>query len=419
MSVAALAPAAGGLAAVVWLYLLTAHGGWWRASVVDDAPLPEPANWPAVVAVVPARDEAAVIGRAVTSLAAQDYPGDFRIVVVDDGSIDGTAEVAKATSSPLPLAGGARDGVAGPGVGNGRADEAALLLPTPGPSRKREGTFSVLRAAPLASGWTGKLAAVAQGIAAAGDAPDWLWLTDADIAHAPDVLRRLVARAVAEDRVLVSHMARLATDTSAERALVPAFVWFFMLLYPFARVNGPGATAGAAGGVMLVNRAALARAGGIAAIRHALIDDCALAALMKRQGRIALFLTRRSVSLRPYPRVADIGAMIARSAYAQLGYSPWRLVATVVGLALIFLAPPLLAVFGHGTASMLGFGPWAMMAVAFVPMLRFYRTSPLWAPAVPAIAAVYGWYTLVSAAQYHRGRGGQWKGRAQAPAATA
>ena len=371
MSVAAVV---GVVVVAIWLVLLFGRSGWWRAAEHDDGPLPAPAAWPSVVAVVPARDEAAVIGRAVASLAARDYPGDFRVIVVDDGSSDATAEVARAAEA------------------------------------------TVVPATPLAAGWTGKLAAVAQGIAAAGE-PAYLWLTDADIAHAPDTLRRLVARAVAEDRVLVSHMALLRTASLAERALVPAFVWFFMLLFPFARVARPGPTAAAAGGVMLVNRAALAQAGGIAAIRGALIDDCALAALMKRQGPIALRLTRRSVSLRPYPRVADIGAMIARSAYAQLRYSPWLLAGTVAGLALTFVAPPLLAAFAPGWPRIAGIAAWGMMSAAFQPLLRFYRRSPAWGAAVPGIAAVYGAYTVVSAVQHWRGRGGQWKGRVQAAAA--
>ncbi|MBV8972811.1 MAG: glycosyltransferase [Sphingomonadaceae bacterium] len=406
----------GGVVVLVWLVLLFARGGWWRAAETDTAAVPDPADWPAVTAVVPARDEAAVIGRAAASLAAQDYPGEFRVIVVDDGSSDGTAEVARAVWPPPALR------ATSPGGGGSAGGDARAISSSPtgggGARSATEGASSlaILPAAPLASGWTGKLAAVAQGIAAAGDTPQFLWLTDADIEHAPDTLRTLVARAVADKAVLVSLMARLRTDSAAERALVPAFVWFFMMLFPFRAVNRPGPVAAAAGGVMLVDRAALAKAGGIAAIRDALIDDCALAALMKRQGPIRLFLTRRSVSLRPYPRVADVGAMISRSAYAQLRYSPLLLAGTVAGLALTFALPPLLALFARGWAQAGGVAAWGMMSAAFQPMLRFYRRSPAWGAAVPAIAAVYGWYTLVSAVQYHRGRGGQWKGRVQAAA---
>ena len=361
-----------GLVVAIWLVLLTGRDRWWQARERDTAVFPPPAPWPAVVAVVPARDEASMIGTAVTGLVAQDYPGDFRVIVVDDGSSDGTASFAAKAGA------------------------------------------TVVRAAPLAPGWTGKLAAVAQGIAAAGETPTYILLTDADIAHAPDTLRTLVARAVAEGRVLTSLMARLRCESVAERALVPAFVWFFMLLFPFARVNQPGPTAAAAGGVMLVDRAALDRAGGVAAIRGALIDDCALARLMKKQGPVALLLTDRARSLRPYPKVRDIGAMISRSAYAQLDYSPLLLVGTLAGLALTFVAPPVLAAFADGGPRLAGIAAWAMMSAAFQPLLRAYHRSPAWGAVLPAIALVYGFYTLVSAVQSWRGRGGQWKGRAQA-----
>lgn len=411
----------GGLVVVIWGIMLFARGGWWRMGERDAGMLAAPEVWPSVVAVVPARDEASVVGRAIASLAAQDYPGEFRIILVDDASSDETAEVARrafaasassqrAASAPLPFTGG---------VGGGAVvrDEVGArgVLPTPGPSREGEGRFVVLPAAPLAPGWTGKLAAVAQGIAAAGE-PAYLWLTDADIVHAPDTLRSLVARATGERRVLVSLMARLRCDSAAERFLVPAFVWFFAMLFPFRAVARPGKVAAAAGGVMLVDRAALERAGGIAAIRGALIDDCALARVMKAQGPIALLLTDRSMSLRAYPRIGDIGAMISRSAYAQLEYSPLLLAGTLVGLALTFVAPPLLTFFGSDAGKLGGALAWGMMSASFQPMLRFYRRSPVWGAAVPLIALVYGWYTLVSAVQTWRGAGGQWKGRAQAKA---
>ena len=365
--------ALGLLAAAIWAGLLFAHHGWWRVVRDDAVPAALP-HWPSVVAVVPARDEAAVIGAAVASLAAQDYPGAFRIIVVDDGSSDGTAALARA-------AGGDR--------------------------------VTVITGAPLPAGWTGKLWAVSQGIAAAGDA-DFLWLTDADIAHAPDTARSLAAAAVTGDLSLVSLMARLRCVSSAERALVPAFVYFFQLLFPFNAVNRPGRTAAAAGGCMFVRRASLAAAGGIGAVRGSLIDDCAIGALLKRQGLVRLTLTDRSLSLRPYPRITDIGAMISRSAFAQLRYSGLRLAGTIVGLVLVFAVPPLLSLAGHGIARAAGVAAWSLMTLSFLPMLRFYGRSPLWGVALPGVAAVYAWYTLVSAAQYWRGRGGQWKGRIQA-----
>jgi len=373
-----IAVAAGGIALAVWLVLVFARDGFWLTAERDTRGLPaEPAHWPAVTAVVPARDEADVIARSIGSLIAQDYPGDFRVILVDDNSSDGTAEVAR--------------GVAG--------DPARL---------------TILSGQPLAPGWTGKLWAVSQGIAAAGDAPAYLWLTDADIAHAPDTLRTLVTRATGEGRVLVSLMARLRCESAAERALIPAFVWFFQMLYPFAAVNRTTGVGAAAGGCMLADRAALERAGGIAAVRGALIDDCAFGALMKRQGRVWLGLTDRSISIRVYDSWGSVAAMISRSAYAQLSYSPLLLAGTLLGLALIYLGPVLLTLFGQGYAQFIGAGAWVLMAIAFQPMLRFYKRSPLWGIALPGIALFYAGCTFASAWAHWHGRGGMWKGRAQA-----
>ena len=373
--------AIGAVALAIWLWLVLAHGDFWRAQERDSDGPPAPARWPRVVAVVPARDEADVIARSIGSLMRQDYPGDLRVIVVDDDSSDGTGEIVRSV-----------------------ADHPGETLKHP---------VDLLPGKPLPAGWTGKLWAVSQGIAAAGT-PDWLWLTDADIEHAPDTLSSLVARGEAEGRVLVSLMAKLRCDTLAERALIPAFVFFFQLLYPFARVNRPGRTAAAAGGCMLVRPGALARAGGIGAIQGALIDDCAFGALMKRQGPVWLGLTERSRSIRPYPDAGHVAAMIARSAYAQLDYSPVKLAGTILGLALVYLAPPALALLGDGVQRALGLAAWALMALSFQPMLRFYRRSPLWGVALPGIAAFYASCTLRSAFAHARGRGGLWKGRAQA-----
>jgi len=366
------------LALVVWLVLIFARHGFWLARERDGAGLPPPPpRWPEVVAIVPARDEADVIARSLGSLAAQNYPGPFRIVLVDDSSSDGTADIAAALGSDR---------------------------------------IEIVTGLPLSGGWTGKLWAVSQGVGRAGAAPRYLWLTDADIEHAPDTLSSLVARGEAGGLVLVSLMARLRCDTLAERMLVPAFVFFFQMLYPFGRVNRPGGIGAAAGGCMLVRREALAAAGGIAAVRGALIDDCTIGALLKRQGPIWLGLTDRARSIRPYDSFASVAAMITRSAYAQLGYNPAMLAGTIAGLALVYMAPPLLTLFAHGPARWMGLAAWALMALAFQPMLRFYRRSPLLGAALPAIAAFYAGCTLLSAWQHGRGRGGMWKGRAQAAA---
>ncbi|MFM9853632.1 MAG: glycosyltransferase [Sphingomonadaceae bacterium] len=366
------------LTLLIWIGMATLRGGFWAMREVDaNSDAPDPSHWPPVIAIVPARDEAQVIARSIASLAAQDYPGDFRIILIDDNSSDGTNNIAR-------QAGGKR--------------------------------LTVLSGAPLAPGWTGKLWAVSQGIAAAGDAPKYLWLTDADIAHSPDNLRRLVARAEAGGLTMASLMARLNCTSLAERALIPAFVFFFQLLYPFAQVNRPGTPGAAAGGCMLVKREALATSGGIAAIRAALIDDCALGANLKQQGPIWLGLTDRALSIRPYPHFADVAAMISRSAYAQLHYNPLLLGGTLAGLALVYLSPPLIALTASGPALWLALATWGLMALLFQPILRVYRRSPLWGIALPAIAAFYSGCTLLSAWQHMRGRGGMWKGRAQAAA---
>jgi hopene-associated glycosyltransferase HpnB len=372
------------LALATWLYLIAARGGFWLGSERDDGPAPPPATWPPVTAVVPARDEAACVADSIGSLLHQDYPGHLAIILVDDNSTDGTAEIARRTAATTAV-----------------------------PSR-----LTVVSGRPLPAGWTGKLWAVHQGIAAAEHReprPALLLLTDADIVYAPDAVRRLVAKAEAEGLVLTSLMAKLRCESLAERALVPAFIFFFQMLYPFAWVNRPrSAIAAAAGGCMLVRGDALRQAGGIERIRGALIDDCALGRLLKAQGPIWLGLTERVRSIRPYPHLDDIRRMVARSAYAQLHYSPVLLAGTILGMALTYLAPPLLTLFAGGPVRWLGLAAWVMMALAMQPTLRFYRVSPLWGVALPAIAFLYLMFTLDSAWASMRGRGGLWKGRVQA-----
>ncbi len=271
---------------------------------------------------------------------------------------------------------------------------------------------------PLPARWTGKLWALKQGIEAAQSrAPEFLLLTDADIVYEPDVLTRLIARAERGGLALTSLMVKLRCESLAERALVPAFIFFFQMLYPFRRVNrARSATAGAAGGCMLVQTGTLRQAGGIEAIRNALIDDCALAAILKAQGPIWLGLTQRVHSIRRYPDFADIRRMVSRSAYAQLRYSPLLLLGTLAGMGLAYLAPPLLVLLGSGLARELGLAAWLLMAIAFQPTLRLYRASPLWGIGLPAIAFCYTLFTLDSALQFARGKGGLWKGRVQATA---
>jgi hopene-associated glycosyltransferase HpnB len=363
----------------LWIYLLVGRGRFWLNPVKDTAGLVgRRDHWPAVVAVVPARNESEVIASSVQSLLQQQYPGPFNVIVVDDDSTDQTAGIA------------ARAGAA---VANGR--------------------LTVLRSEGVSGGWTGKLWALNQGIAAAEfSRPDYVLLTDADIVHAPDTLSWLVERALTGRYVLTSFMAKLRCESRAERSHVPAFIYFFQMLYPFPWVCRPeSSVAAAAGGCMLIRADALAAAGGVASIRSALIDDCSLAAKLKKIGPIWLGLTERSRSIRPYDTLSDVRQMISRSAYAQLRYSPLLLAATVVGMAITFIVPPLLAIFATGLPRYLGLLTWLMMAVSFMPTLRFYRVSPLWSIALPGVALLYLYYTLYSAYQFLRRRGGQWKGR--------
>lgn len=358
---------------LIWLYLLLAHGRFWHSGP-ELAPM-RPAAAPAVAIVVPARDEAPLIGQTIRSLLAQDYAGVLRVIVVNDGSEDGTGAIVR-------------------GIQDAR--------------------LTVLDGKPCPSGWSGKLWAVAQGVEEAGLA-EFVLLTDADIVHDPRHVGTLVAQAERGNLDLVSEMVALACETPAEHALVPAFVYFFQLLYPFELVNDPlRATAAAAGGTVLLRRRALDRIGGIAAVRGALIDDVALAAAVKRGGRIWLGHSGLARSLRAYPNAADIWRMIARTAYVQLRFSPVLLVGTVLGMMLVFLLPPLVALFGHGLARWLGWLAWGAMAASYQPTLHRFHRSVSWAPALPAVAAFYMAATIGSAVNHHLGHGVMWKGRAYA-----
>ncbi len=361
----------------IWLYLLAGRGMFWVMAERDDADAPpEPAQWPSVIAVVPARNEADVIARSIGSLLAQDYRGSFRIVLVDDQSEDGTTQAARELAA---------------------ADKLEIVTGSPRPA-----------------GWAGKVWAMKQGTAQAGT-PDYVWFTDADIDHKPDNLRSLVARAEAKHLVLTSLMVKLHCKRFVEAYLIPAFVFFFDMLYPFAWVNDPkNKTAAAAGGCMLVKRTALEAAGGIDVIAGEIIDDCALGRALKAQGPIWLGLTERASSIRPYAGLQEIRRMIARSAYAQLGYSPLALAGTLVGMIVVYVAAPYFALAARDSAQASGILAWAAMALAYQPILKFYRVSPLWGAVMPLIGLIYSLFTFDSAIQHWRGRGGMWKGRAQA-----
>ena len=366
----------------IWVYLALARGGFWRLAPYIVARPGGAASPRTVVVVIPARNEASAIGLAIASLAGQSFTGPTHVIVVDDGSTDGTAEAATL------------------------AARSSGLSPN----------LTVIRGAALPQGWTGKLWALSQGISAAARfAPDYLLFTDADIRHGRDSIDSLVARAEVHDRDLVSHMVRLSTATAAERLFIPAFVFFFFKLYPPRWIADPAAsTAGAAGGCILIRPQMLARVGGIEAIRSQIIDDCALARAVKQAGgRIWLGLSSETRSVRVYSAAGEIGAMISRTAFSQLGHSYLLLGATVFGLLCTYVAPLALLFTGNRVAMVLGALAWALMSLCYLPMVRFYALSPLWCLCLPLIALFYLGSVLHSAVQYARGRGGKWKGRLQ------
>jgi cellulose synthase/poly-beta-1,6-N-acetylglucosamine synthase-like glycosyltransferase len=406
------------LSLVIWLYLALARGTFWKLREFDN----DNANhesltaWPPVIAVVPARNEAATIAQTITRLLQQNYSGEFSIVLVDDHSEDATAQVARQAASEL----------------------------------NAESRIKIYTAPPLPPGWTGKLWALHSGTALLGKSgtaisgcppttsispgppttsrtasnspgiptslPTYFWFTDADIVHAPDTLHRLVARADRDHLDLASLMVLLQTKTFPERALIPAFLFFFLKLYPPRWiVNSTARTAGAAGGCILLRSEALQRIGGLAAIRNEVIDDCALARSVKHcGGKIWMGLTRASVSLRAYSTSREIRDLIARTAFTQLRYSTPLLLATLLAMFLTYLAPIALLFSPHPAARVLAAAAWLLMSLLYLPTMRFYRQSPAWALTLPLAALFYAYATILSAIRYYAGRGAQWKGRFQA-----
>jgi hopene-associated glycosyltransferase HpnB len=371
---------------LIWIVLSFLWGAFWQLSAFDDDAIPPAAipSWPRVVAIVPARNEAETIARTVDSLVQQDYPGEFHLIVVDDHSEDQTATLALTAAEKL------------------QAGNRVTILP----------------AAQLQNGWTGKIWAMQQGVGLATTLhPEYLWFTDADIVHAADTLKRLVSRAESRKLDLASLMVLLQANSFPERLLSPPFLYFFLMLYPPRWIADPKArTAGAAGGCVLLRRAALERLGGFVSMRAEVIDDCALARSVKRTGgTLWMGLTRKSVSLRAYKTFGEIRDLIARTAFTQLGYSPRLLLGTLLGMFLTYIVPPVFAFHTHASVWRLSLAAWAVMTISYLPTVRYYRLWPLWAPLLPVAAAFYSYATWLSAVRYWLGRGGQWKGRSQAP----
>jgi hopene-associated glycosyltransferase HpnB len=371
----------GAVTVLAWIYLLACRGGFWRVRHWLAPVLPERSHKKCVVAVVPARNEAAVVGEAIASLLQQSFIIPMHVVLVDDESTDDTIAAAQRAAGAC-----------------GRSD-----------------ALTVVRGRPLQAGWTGKLWALSQGIACAEQrSPDYLLLTDADIRHAASNVATLLDRAES-GYDLVSYMSKLSCTSIQERLLIPAFVFFFFMLYPPAWIRSQHhSTAGAAGGCALVRPDALHRIGGIAAIRGEVIDDCALARAVKRSGRrVWLGLTETAQSIRPYETFDEILRMISRTAFNQLRHSTLLLVLTIVGLTAIYLLPPIFFLEARGSVAWLGAAAWTLMAICYAPMVRFYGQPVIWSLTLPVAAGFYGWATVASAIAFWRGRGGAWKGRAQ------
>jgi hopene-associated glycosyltransferase HpnB len=370
---------------LLWIVLFFLWGNFWRVWEFDSDRMqfPAPAKWPRVTAVIPARNEAASIAAVVRALTAQDYAGEFSIVVVDDHSDDGTAALARRGAGEVGAA-----------------------------SRVR-----VMSAPELAIGWTGKLWALHAGVVESSNTtPDYFWFTDADVLHAAGTLRQLVARAETEKLDLTSLMVLLQAETFAERLLIPAFLYFFLMLYPPKWTADRDAnTAGAAGGCILLRCAALDRIGGLSSLRGEIIDDCALARAVKKSGGdIWMGLTRASRSLRSYETFSEIRDVIARTAFTQLRYSALRLLGTLLGMALTFLLPIALTFSSSLRVWPFALAAWCLMTASFLPTVTFYRLHPVWAILLPLAALFYTFATWLSAVRYWLGRGGQWKGRRQA-----
>lgn len=376
------------IAVAIWLGLLCFRGQFWQPDrqLEQDVSYGDKMILPAICAVIPARNEADLLPVTLRSLLLQIYPN-FNVVLVDDGSTDGTADVARETAAALGIQ-----------------------------------QLHIISAAPLPPGWTGKLWAIEQGIQKAQTfSPAYILLTDADIEHESANLRRLVTKAMQADLDLASIMVRLRCESFWEKLLIPAFVFFFQKLYPFRWVNDPHrSTAAAAGGCILIRNQALERIGGIQVMRQALIDDCALAAAVKsKRGKIWLGLSDLTRSIRPYSSLETIWDMIARTAFTQLNYSLLLLVGTLLGMMLIYVVPSvgfiLGAVSGSWAVSITGLIGWLLMTLAYLPTIRFYNCSPVFALCLPAIAILYTLMTFDSAVRHWQGQGGAWKGRVYPP----
>lgn len=369
-----------------WTGLLVARGRFWdppadRLRDPDDS-----GDMPEVHVIVPARNEAAVIDETLPTLFAQRYRGRLGVTLADDNSTDGTAA------------------------------RAHWLATNCGGTK----IFSVATVPPRPANWAGKVWALAAGVAAAraaGERPEYWLFTDADISHDPSSVASLVATARADRRDLVSLMVQLRCTSGWERIMIPAFVFFFAKLYPFAWVaDDAHRTAAAAGGCVLVSDRMLRAIGGLERIADALIDDCALAAAVKSEGgRLRLELSSKAHSIRAYDSLDVIWQMIARSAYTQLRLSPVLLAGTVAGMIVLYALPPVSTIAGavrrDKWLGLSGALAWSIMSALYLPVLRRYHQPAAAAVLLPFAAMVYSLITVDSARMHSLGQGGAWKGR--------
>lgn len=374
------------LAFIIWLFLLLFWGSFWLSNQQIASNNQALEVYPTVWVIVPARDEAEVLAMSLASLLNQDYLGAFSIVLVDDNSCDRTREVAQETATQL----------------------------------NKVEQLKIISGKPLVKGWKGKLWAMEQGITYAQKqtpAPDYLLFTDADIQHDINNLSQLVTKAKTENLDLVSLMVLLRCQSIWEKLLIPAFVFFFQKLYPFPWVNNPNKSmAAAAGGCILISNQALIEIGGLITFKDALIDDCSLAKAVKSQGNnIWLGLSETTISLRAYDNLKTIWDTIARTAFTQLNYSFLLLIGTILGMGIVYLVAPIGLIIGILTSNWLVVGitlfTWLLMTIAYLPTIRLYKLSIIWAFGLPAIAFLYTLMTIDSAIKYWQGQGGAWKGR--------
>ncbi|WP_346771185.1 glycosyltransferase [Commensalibacter oyaizuii] len=379
-----------GLSFIIWIWLFFFHGRFWSRGPILQPISPTEQfkckRWPDVYIIVPARDEAKTIEQVTLSLLQQDYLGKYQILVVDDDSQDGTGDIVHRCRQDL--------------------------------SEDQQGKLTVICTPPRPSGWSGKLWALSHGIdyIERQYKPEnaYFFFTDADIVHEPSHLATLVDKAETDQLDQVSEMVQLRCQSFFERAFIPAFVYFFCMLYPFSKVNKSSTSiAAGAGGTVLIRQYALAKIGGISALKTALIDDVTLASLVKKSGgKIYLGHSRLARSLRTYERITDVWDMITRTAYVQLRYSLFWLLLTICLMSMMWFFPFIHIFTINGIARKIAMATYFISILSFIPTLSRFGISFLWIFALPAIALFYLTATIGSALNYYRGKGMMWKGRA-------